>query len=49
MDRDMDKWMAPFDSGHQIGLEIIFIGILTALGSCCTRGDGCGNILGGVF
>ena len=47
MDRDMDKWMAPFDSGHQIRLEIIFNGILTALGSCCSHGDGCGNILGG--
>ena len=49
IDRDMDKWMAPFDSGHQIRLEIIFIGILTALGSCCSHGDGCGNILGGLF
>src|SRR5436190_22696832 len=49
MDRDMNRWMAPFDSGHQIRLEIIFNGILTALGSCCSHGDGCGNILGGVF
>ena len=49
MDRDMDKWMALFDSGHQICLEMIFNGILTALGSCCSHGDGCGNILGGVF
>jgi len=45
----MDKWMAPLDSGHQIRLEIIFNGILTALRSCCSHGDGCGNILGGVF
>src|SRR5436190_586579 len=49
MDRDMDKWMAPFNSGHQICLEIIFNGILTALGSCCSHGDGCSNILGGLF
>ena len=50
MDRDMNRWMAPpFDSGHQIRLEIIFNGILTALGSCCSHGDGCGNILGGLF
>src|SRR5205814_1729311 len=28
MDRDMDKLMAPFDSGHQICLETIFNGIL---------------------
>ena len=40
MDRDMNRWMAPFDSGHQIRLEIIFNGILTALGSCCSRGNG---------
>ena len=49
MDREMNKWMAPFDSGHQICLEIIFDGILTALGGCCSRRDGFGNILGGLF
>ena len=49
MDRDMNRWMAPFDSGHQIRVEINFNGILTALGSCCSHGDGCGNILGGLF
>ena len=31
--------MAPLDSAHQIGLEIIFIGILTALRRCCSGGD----------
>ena len=48
-DRDTDKRMVPLDSGHQIGLEIILNGILTAFGRCCSGEDVSCHILGGVF
>src|SRR5436309_15648860 len=35
MNRDMDKWMAAFNSGHQICVDIIFNGVLTVHESCC--------------
>ena len=42
-DRETDKQMAPLDSAHHISLEIIFNGILTALGRCYLGGDGMGK------
>ena len=45
---DTGLWIAPLDSAHQIGLEIILNGILTAF-RMCSRGDICYHILGGVF
>jgi len=47
--RDTGFWIAPLDSAHQIGLEIILNGILTALGRCCSSGDGSWHVLDGVF
>ena len=41
--------MVPLDSAHQIGLEIILNGILTAFGRCCSGEDVSCHILGGVF
>ena len=38
--------MVPLDSAHQIGLEIILNGILTAFERCCSSGDGSEHILG---
>ena len=46
---DTGLWIAPLDLAYQIGLEIILNGILTALGRCCSGGDGSCHILGGVF
>ena len=46
---DTGLWIAPLYLAHQIGLEIILNGILTALGRRGSGGDGSWHILGGVF
>jgi hypothetical protein len=41
--------MVPLDSAHQIDIEIIFYGILTAFGSCCSDKDVSCHIFSEVF
>ena len=47
--RDMDKQMVLLDSAHQISIEIIFNGILTAFRRCFSGKDVSCHIFGGVF
>ena len=48
-DRDMDKQMVQLDSAHQISVEIIFDGFLTAFRRCYSGKDGSCHMFGGAF